>query len=189
MVLLGDPRRRANDEPTTHFHARLAQFHSKDGVPVQVGRYSAVHHTVTIFHGGIHHVEYVGLGHLHPDGAGGLVVPPELLTSRGPVVIGSDVWITYGAVIMSGVTIGDGAVVGACAVVTKDVEPYSIVGGNPAKHLRYRFDEPTREALLRIRWWDWPSDQVESRRHEIESPDVAAFIAKYDPMAQADRAG
>ena len=69
----------------------------------------------------------------------------------GPVVIGNDVWIGREALILSGVTIGDGAVIGARAVVTRDIAPYSIVAGNPARHLKYRFPEDIVEALLRLR--------------------------------------
>jgi acetyltransferase-like isoleucine patch superfamily enzyme len=71
------------------------------------------------------------------------------------VVIGNDVWIAEGAVIMGGVTIGNGAIVAARSVVTKDVAPYSIVGGIPAKHIKYRFDDETIEKLNNINWWDW----------------------------------
>ena len=80
--------------------------------------------------------------------------------NRGDIVIGNDVWIGYEAVILSGVTIGDGAVIGARAVVTKDVPPYTIVGGVPARPIRKRFDDNTITALLRLRWWDWPRERI-----------------------------
>jgi carbonic anhydrase/acetyltransferase-like protein (isoleucine patch superfamily) len=180
----GDPRRRIEVPPTSWAPPRLIQFAPDDGAPVTVGNYSGVHQTVTILHGGLHRTDYVGL--LHAEKVDGVWTFPEgVLYSNGPVVIGNDVWVGYEAMIMSGVTIGDGAVVAARAVVTKDVEPYSIVGGNPAKHIRYRFDEPTREALLRIRWWDWPEEKVKRHRREIDSPDVAGFIERHDPALRA----
>lgn len=79
---------------------------------------------------------------------------------RGDIVVGNDVWIGYEAVIMAGVRIGDGAVIGARAVVTKDVEPYSVVGGVPAREIRKRFDGETAERLLSLKWWDWPAEKV-----------------------------
>ncbi|MEA2012313.1 MAG: CatB-related O-acetyltransferase [Verrucomicrobiota bacterium] len=85
---------------------------------------------------------------------------PIVGMTKGDVEIGSDVWICHGAYIGSGLKIGHGAVIAAMAVVTKDVEPFSIVGGNPAKHIRYRFDQKTRERLLNLAWWDWPHEQV-----------------------------
>ena len=75
-------------------------------------------------------------------------------------MIGHDVWLGSGAMILSGVTIGHGAVVAAHALVTKDVPPYAIVGGNPARIIRYRFDDRTVSALLASAWWDLPKDQV-----------------------------
>jgi len=80
--------------------------------------------------------------------------------NKGDIVIGNDVWIGYEALIMPGVHIGDGAIVGARAVVSKDVEPYAIVGGVPAKPIRKRFDDSTIERLLKIQWWNWPDEKV-----------------------------
>lgn len=80
--------------------------------------------------------------------------------NKGDIVIGNDVWIGYEAVVMAGVTIGDGAVIGARAVVTKDVLPYTIVGGIPAKPIRKRFSEETISALLALKWWDWPKEKI-----------------------------
>ncbi len=75
--------------------------------------------------------------------------------NKGDIVIGNDVWIGYNATIMSGVTIGDGAIIATNATVTKDVAPYTIVGGNPAKEIRKRFDEDTIKKLLDMQWWNW----------------------------------
>mgnify|MGYP005952801053 FL=1 len=80
--------------------------------------------------------------------------------NKGDIVVGNDVWIGYEAVILAGVKIGDGAVIGARAVVTKDVPPYTIVGGVPAKEIRKRFPEETVAALLEMRWWDWPRERI-----------------------------
>lgn len=80
--------------------------------------------------------------------------------SRPKVLIGNDVLISLNVIILSGVTVGDGAVIGAGAVVTSDVAPYEIVGGVPSKHIRWRFDEVTRQMLQRIQWWNWSKEQV-----------------------------
>lgn len=80
--------------------------------------------------------------------------------NKGDIIIGNDVWIGYEAVIMAGVTIGDGAIIGTRAVVTKDVPPYTIVGGVPAKPIRKRFDDATVERLIKLRWWDWEHEKI-----------------------------
>lgn len=79
---------------------------------------------------------------------------------KGDIVIGNDVWIGYNATILAGVTIGHGAIIAANATVTKDVEPYSIVGGNPAQLIRKRFSNETIEKLLAIAWWDWDLEKI-----------------------------
>ena len=89
--------------------------------------------------------------------------------NRGDIVIGNDVWIGYEAVILSGVTIGDGAIIGTRAVVTKDVPPYTIVGGIPAKPIRKRFDEKVIEALLKIKWWDWTEEKIARNIENIKT--------------------
>lgn len=89
--------------------------------------------------------------------------------NRGDIVIGNDVWIGYEAVILSGVTIGDGAIIGTRAVVTKDVPPYTIVGGVPAKPIRKRFDEKVIEELLKIKWWDWTEEKIARNIENIKT--------------------
>ena len=91
------------------------------------------------------------------------------------MVIGNDVWIGYEAVIMPGVKIGDGAIVGTRSVVTKDVQPYTIVGGAPAKPIRKRFDGATIEKLEALRWWDWDFDKIRRSLTAIQSGDIAAL--------------
>jgi virginiamycin A acetyltransferase len=82
-------------------------------------------------------------------------------------IVGNDVWIGYDATIMPGIKIGDGAIVASKAVVTKDVSPYSIVGGNPANVIRMRFDEKTINSLMSIGWWDWPIEKITKKLPEI----------------------
>lgn len=101
----------------------------------------------------------------------------DLALQWGDTVIGNDVWIGYGATILPGVTIGDGAIIGAKSVVARDVGPYEIVGGNPARLIRTRFDRKTIAALQTIRWWDWPIEQIETHLAAIEGADIAALNA------------
>ena len=95
--------------------------------------------------------------------------------NKGDIVVGNDVWIGYEAVILSGVTIGDGAVIGARAVVTKDVPPYTIMGGVPARPIRRRFDEATVETLLRLRWWEWPKEKIARNLVAIQRGEIAGL--------------
>lgn len=89
--------------------------------------------------------------------------------NKGDIIIGNDVWIGFEAVILAGVTIGDGAIIGTRAVVTKDVPPYTVVGGIPAKPIKKRFDEDTISKLLRIKWWDWPNEKIARNIAAIQS--------------------
>lgn len=95
--------------------------------------------------------------------------------NRGDIVIGNDVWIGYEAVILSGVHIGDGAIIGARAVVTRDVEPYTIMGGVPARPIRKRYDEETIQRLLALRWWDFPTEQMRKCLDALEQGDLQAL--------------
>lgn len=89
--------------------------------------------------------------------------------NKGNIIIGNDVWVGYEAVILSGVTIGDGAIIGTRAVVTKDIPPYTIVGGVPAKPIRKRFTDATIARLLELKWWDWPDERIKENIEKIQS--------------------
>ena len=92
--------------------------------------------------------------------------------NKGDIVIGNDVWIGYEAVIMSGVTIGDGAIIGTRALVTNDVPPYTIVGGVPAKQIRKRFPEEIISELLKLKWWDWTFKKISQNMEFIKNGDL-----------------
>jgi acetyltransferase-like isoleucine patch superfamily enzyme len=144
---------------------------------VTVGNYTSIAEDVTFLIGGEHHPEWVstfpfrivyGLPGRCRDGQ------PN---SRGPIAIGHDVWIGRGVTVRSGVTIGDGAVVGARSLVVKDIEPYTIVGGVPARVISKRFADRYIEALLTIRWWAWPEDEVVNIVDILCSDNVDALLA------------
>lgn len=96
--------------------------------------------------------------------------------NKGDIVIGNDVWIGYEAVILSGVTIGDGAVIGGRAVVTKDVPPYTVVGGVPARPIKKRCPQDTIDALLAIKWWDWPEERIARHIGDIQAGNMENLI-------------
>lgn len=106
----------------------------------------------------------------------------EAFDNKGDIVVGNDVWIGYNATIMSGVTIGDGAIVAANAVVTNDVPPYAIVGGVPAKVIRFRFDEDTIAKLLSLKWWNWPKEILKKAVPIIQQGDIEGL----ESFAQAN---
>jgi len=95
------------------------------------------------------------------------------------VTIGHDVWIGHGATLLAGVTVGTGAVIGAGAVVSKDVAPYEIVGGVPARHLKWRFTPKQAEALQQIAWWDWEHDTLRTALPNIRSMGIETFVDHY----------
>lgn len=129
---------------------------SGEGAKLRIGRFCSFAPAVKILLSAEHQVSSVTT---YPFDVfwGGERGPP----SKGDVSIGNDVWVGYGAIILSGVTIGDGAVIGAGSIVSHDVPAYAIAAGNPAKIIKYRFDSPLIDYLLRIRWWDWPIKKIE----------------------------
>lgn len=102
---------------------------------------------------------------------------------RGSIIIQNDVWVGTDATIMPGVTLHNECIVAAKAVVTKDVPPYAIVGGNPARVLRFRFDEKIIDALQKIAWWDWSEEVQRARKKDFNLP-VEAFVEKYLPLTE-----
>ncbi|MQM29738.1 MAG: acetyltransferase [Candidatus Accumulibacter phosphatis] len=147
----------------------------QEGATLKLGSYTSIAENVEIFLGGHHRTDWVSLypfPAMIPEAAG---IRGYAIT-RGDVLIGSDVWLCSNAVILSGVTIGHGAVVAAGAVVSQDVAPYSVVAGNPARQIRWRFPEATRQALLAAAWWDWPEQEVRSLSCLLCSEQIEAFL-------------
>jgi len=147
-------------------------LNENDGGNVSIGRFTSIGNWVKVFCGGYHRVDWVTTSPIHET--------RQTTYSKGETFIGSDCWIGTGAVLMSGVKVNDGAVVAAYSVVTKDVPHYAIVGGNPAKLIRYRFTEEQISALRRISWWDWPEMTVRGRQDILCQPDIDAFIREFD---------
>jgi virginiamycin A acetyltransferase len=140
--------------------------------PIRVGKFADVGEGVHVISEN-HLVNRASLNAAHQFGAGSVV------ESRGPVEIGNGVWIGDRAIVLAGVKIGDGSVVGAGSVVTRDVEPFTIVAGVPARPIRRRFEDEVIEALLAIRWWDWPAERLESNREFFAADLTAAGAAEF----------
>lgn len=148
---------------------------------LQIGRYSAIASDVTFIIDLNHDYKRVCQGRIHD-------IPyrrPELSRRKGQIIIMNDCWIGAKATIMSGVTIGNGAVVSAEAVVSKDVPPYAIVAGNPAHIIGYRFEPQQIEALQLIRWWNWSPEKITSCAEELYG-DIDTFISKHIDEAKQD---
>lgn len=147
-------------------------LHWGEPAALEMGAFCSIAGNVTIILGGNHRSDWVTT---YPfpalwDCARHINGHPA---TKGDVVIGNDVWIGERATILSGVRIGNGAVIGACAVVTKDVPPYAIVAGNPAKLVRYRFDAQGIAYLQSLAWWDWPDEKIKEAMPYLLSSDLS----------------
>jgi acetyltransferase-like isoleucine patch superfamily enzyme len=156
-----------------------------EGMNLQIGSFCSIADRITIFLGGNHRVDWVStypFGHVYPRhlGDSGSV---GYQASNGSIKIGNCVWVGSNVTIMSGVTISDGAVIAANANVTKDVGPYEIVGGNPAKLIRKRFDERIIDQLLELRWWDLEVKEIREIIPVLsaipDSDEIERLIRKY----------
>ena len=148
-----------------------------EGRRIRVGKYCSIADGTRVLLGGNHRTDWVTTFPFS------VFEPPAQHiqghpASNGDVELGNDVWLGQSCTIMSGVTIGHGACIAACAVVTKSVPPYAIVGGNPARLIRYRFSERQIEALLEISWWDWPPELISEFYPFLLSANTDEFIRR-----------
>ncbi|HEX8656107.1 MAG TPA: CatB-related O-acetyltransferase [Hymenobacter sp.] len=156
------------------------------GDHLHIGKFCMIASGVEFLMNGANHLShavsaypFAVFGHDWQDAMAGKSYP-----TKGDTTIGNDVWLGYRAAILPGVTIGDGAIVGAYSVVTKDVPAYSIVGGNPARLLCARFPETTVQRLLAVKWWDWLVDKI-TRYASLLTGEVEAFLAAAEAAATA----
>ncbi len=150
------------------------------GSTLKIGDFSSIAENVTILLGGNHPTDWISsfpFGIVFDEFKEKHYNYPKL--SKGSVIIGNDVWIGLNTTILSGVTIGDGAIVAAGSIVTKNVEPYAIVGGNPAKVIKKRFSDETISKLLTIQWWNWEIDKIKDNLDLIMSDDINLFIDRH----------
>lgn len=144
---------------------------------LEIGSFCSIASGVQIFLGNMHRTDWVS-SYPFPAFFEEARHIPDYEVSRGKVVIGHDVWLCADCTILSGVTIGNGAVVASGAIVTRDVEPYAVVAGNPARTIKFRFDERVRSELLMAAWWDWPITEILSVV-EILCSDRVEDLLKY----------
>ncbi len=170
-------------------HIRLRRWSEmKTHYKVYIGHFTSIADDIEIYLGGNHYTQYVSS---YPFGLIKNDIFPNALSissnlnlngsyGNGDVHIGSDVWIGSHTTIMSGVKIGDGAVIAANSHIVKDVPPYAMVGGNPARVIKYRFSEDQIEALLRIKWWEWPDEKINENLEYILNEDISHFCDMFD---------
>ena len=165
------------------------EIHSwQDGTKLRIGAFCSIADNVTVFLGGNHRQDWVTTFPFASSPSPSALmgeIPGVSPTSRGDVLIGNDVWVGSHASIMSGVTIGDGAVIASFAHVVKDVAPYELVGGNPARPIKLRFPQMVVEELLRIRWWDWPLESILANRDLLCSPPTAQVVTRLSEVADS----
>ena len=156
-----------------------------EGSNLEIGSFCSIADNITIILGGNHRTDWITtfpFGHIFKDELEGANIAGHP-RSNGDIIIGNDVWIGRGATILSGIKIGDGAVIAANSTVTKDVQPYEIVGGNPARVIKKRFNEKITELLLKLKWWELPVDVIKNISQNLSSqPDEAQLtelVGKY----------
>jgi len=149
---------------------------------IYIGNFCSISSRVVIFLGGGHNIDWISG---YPFDSPFVDIPAkDHKTTNGNVIIKNDVWIGFGATIMSGVTIGNGAVVAAESVVTKDVPDYAIVAGNPARVIKYRFSKDEIDTLLEISWWDWPDKYIVEVVPIIQSNDIETLYKYYKEVME-----
>jgi chloramphenicol O-acetyltransferase type B len=162
----------------TYGHERIIVRQWGEPTELRIGSFCSIAKQVVVLLGGNHRSEWVTTFPFPKFRDRWPTAPesPDYVLTNGDVTIGNDVWIGTGAMILSGVTVGDGAVIAADSCVTKDVPPYGVVGGNPARLLRHRFEPEIVERLLEIRWWEWPDERIAASMGQLCGPDVEAFV-------------
>jgi chloramphenicol O-acetyltransferase type B len=151
---------------------------------VTIGSFCSIGPNVQIITGGIHPSDWVSTYPFRIQWRMPGAYQDGMPTTRGEVVIGNDVWLGTDSVALSGVRIGDGSVVATRAVVTRDVPPYAVVAGSPARVIRYRFPPEVIERLLEIAWWNWDDDAVREAVPLLSSNNIDEFLRRYGSRAQ-----
>ena len=178
-IIIGDYTYYDDPEDSENFERNVLYHFPFIGDQLIIGRFCALARGVKfIMNGANHKLDGVSTYPFQIFGNGWEKVASnsEQLPYKGNTVIGNDVWIGYGAVIMPGVQVGDGAIVAAKSVVVSDIAPYTIFGGNPAKFIRQRFDDEIIKVLLEMAWWNWDIKKITNNLEKIVAADIEALI-------------
>lgn len=160
-IIVGDYTYYDDFENPENFERNVLYHFDFIGDRLIIGKFCSIASDVKfIMNGGNHRTDWFTNYPFPVFGHGWETVMPEEWPHKGDTVIGNDVWVGYGATLMPGVRVGDGAIIASKAVVTKSVEPYTVVGGNPARDIRQRFDESTIQTLLELQWWHWDIEKI-----------------------------
>jgi acetyltransferase-like isoleucine patch superfamily enzyme len=154
----------------------LGSWGGDENITVSIGKYCSIADDVTILISGEHQTNWITTYPFHAFNGKYKEHIKGNKSSKGNITIGSDVWICVGVKILSGITIGDGAILGAYSIITKNVPPYAIVGGNPAQIIRHRFGEENIKKLLEIKWWDKEPEEIDKLMPYLLSDNVEEFI-------------
>lgn len=175
-IIIGDYTYYDDPIDSENFERNVLYHYPFIGDKLIIGKFCAIATGVKfIMNGGNHQMSGFSTYPFEIFGKDWARVTPKEIVFKGDTVIGNDVWIGYEAVIMPGVKIGDGAIIAAKSVVTKDVQPYTIVGGNPAKIIKQRFSDETIKNLLEIAWWNWNIDKITRNLEKIVDADLEAL--------------
>ncbi|MGC4027308.1 MAG: Vat family streptogramin A O-acetyltransferase [Steroidobacteraceae bacterium] len=179
-ILIGDYTYYDDPEDSENFERNVLYHFDFLGDKLIIGKFCAIARGVKFIMNGANH-KLSGIStypfQIFGNGWEKVMPKPGDLPCKGDTVIGNDVWIGYESLIMPGVKIGDGAIVSSRSVVVSDVAPYSIVGGNPARPIRSRFDPDIAAELVRIAWWDWPIEHITRHLDRIVRGDVDSLKA------------
>lgn len=143
---------------------------------IEIGKFCSLANGAIVFGGGEHRSDWLSTYPFRIAFGDPLANEDGHPASKGPTIIGNDVYIGYQAIILSGVKVGDGAVIGAGSVVTQDVPDYAIVGGNPARVIKMRMTDVQIKNMLEIKWWDWPIEEIKKAVPYLCSDDIQGFI-------------
>ena len=157
------------------YGSKLIVYDWGEGATLRIGAFCSIALNVKIFLGGEHRSDWVTTYPFNVLWEAGKELNGHPKT-KGDVNIGNDVWVGSEAVIISGVNIGDGAVLGARTVVARDIPPYAVVVGNPARIIKKRFDDKTIQRLLKVKWWNWQDDRIQKALPLLLNPDMRSFL-------------